>query len=148
MIIDQIQLNEKTVSVCYSKTLYNIPIVPTLLREAATLIDSGNAFPTIFLKDSQSVIWFENDEDVVAFIVFENYIEGRPSCFIHFSWVNPKYRGHGVRSLIQTYLEDDCKKNEIYVISTQTFVKNESIDRSYEKIGLKPLTYMRYKRLK
>ena len=148
MILDQITIKDKTVAVCYSNTLYNIPIVPTLLREAATLIDSGNAFPTIFLKDSQSVIWFEDDEDVVAFIVFENYIEGRQSCFIHFSWVNPKHRGNGIRSLIQEYLEDICKKNEIYVISTQTFVKNEKIDRSYEKIGLLPLTYMRYKKLK
>jgi GNAT superfamily N-acetyltransferase len=148
MLLDQVILKGKNASVWYSDTLYNIPIVPTILREAANLIDSGNAFPTVFLKDSHSVIWIEDDEDVISFIVFENFIDGRPSCFIHFSWVNSKYRGNGIRSIIQTYLEDICKKNKIYIISTQTFVKNESIDRSYEKIGLMPLAYMRYKKLK
>jgi GNAT superfamily N-acetyltransferase len=148
VLIDQIFIDNTPVSVYYSKKLYNVKIVPTILRNAAELIDTGNAFPTIFLNDNQSVIWFENDKDVLSFIVFDLFVDGKPSCYIQFSWVNPKFRGKGIRTEIQRYLEDVCKENEVYIISTQTFVKNESIDKSYDKIGLKPLTYLRYKMLK
>lgn len=147
MLIDQLFLEGSEIRVCHSDTLYNLNIVPTIFREAAVLIDSGNAFPAIFLKNTYGAVWFENDQDVVSFIVYEpNYIDN-PVTHIHFSWVNPKFRGKGVRSLIQRYFEDICKQNKNYVISSQTFVHNKEVDRSYDKIGLRPLTYMRYKKL-
>jgi GNAT superfamily N-acetyltransferase len=148
MIIDQIFLEGIEISVCYSKTLYNLPIVPTLFREAAELIDSGNSFPTVFLKNSQSVIWFESSNDVIAFIVFDLKYDDNPMAFIYFSWVNPKFRGKGIRSMIQSYFEEICKKENVFIISSQTFVKNEEIDKAYDKIGLVPLVYLRFKKLK
>lgn len=148
MILDQIFLEGAEVRVCYSNTLYNLHIVPTLFREAANLIDSGDSFPTIFLKDSQHVVWFESDNDVIAFIVFDLKYNDNPMAFIYFSWVNPKFRGKGIRSSIQHYFEEVCKKADVHFISSQTFVKNAEIDKAYDKIGLVPLVYLRFKKLK
>jgi len=148
MLLDKIFIKGIESSVYHSGTLYNLPIVPTLLKDAASLIETGNAFPTIFLKNNQDIIWIENNEDVISFIVFDKMVDEKPICHIHFSWVNSKHRGNGIRSIIQNYLETFCIKNNIFVISTQTFVKNKEIDKSYEKIGLNPVTYMRYKKLK
>lgn len=148
MILDQIFIDGTEVRVCYSNTLFNLHIVPTLFREAAALIDSGNSPPRVFLNDSQSVVWFECDTDVIAFIVFDLTINNTPVAFIYFSWVNPKFRGKGIRTSIQHYFEDVCKKEGIFYISSHTSIKNAEIDKSYDKIGLVPHMYVRFKKLK
>lgn len=124
------------------------PICSFFLKQQSKLVSNGHALPTPQLDDTTSgAIFAEADGEILGHIVY-NHLEKRGQLWIVLSAVDESQRGRGIFTLMNKHFEELAKEKGCWYIASHIHVDNKIRLKSAEKVGMKPLFYFMFKRLK
>jgi len=96
---------------------------------------SGNYPPQRWIenliKDKQMVIVAEANKEIVGFRMGETLSDNK--AIAHLIVVNPKYRTHGVGSMLVEAFEKECVKRKVRVLLTYVYAGNKKTVDFFQK---------------
>lgn len=119
------------------------------LRQHADLIDNGHGLPmTSWSDDECGVIWAEQNDNVVGFIVYDHAdLKSKGVLSIVLTAVDPELRGRRIYAAMHKWFEELCREMGGSYVKATVSPKNTSRLKSCEQVGLKPLFIQLYKKV-
>ncbi len=139
----------KEIKIMHTDSLGMSPIFTFFLRQMATLIDNGFAYPFTSWNDGDCSAVYATDENgkILGHIVYEHY-ENKGLLWITLSAVDEDSRGLGIYTILHGYFEQIAKEKGCWAISSHIHKNNKVRLASADKVGMVPVFHWMGKKLK
>jgi ribosomal protein S18 acetylase RimI-like enzyme len=136
-----------TVTVKFSATLGNSPVVPIFLRAYATLIESGHAFNYIAGTNKSKAVYAEIDGRIVAHLVYDIQDDIPKTTYVVFGGVDDAFKRRGLYTILNKYLEQQGKKAGSKKVVSLVHAENIAMLALGEAVGRKKVFHRLEKEL-
>jgi predicted GNAT family acetyltransferase len=144
---------EEPLEIYFSNELRGTPAMVELLKANIELLEQNHAgIARVLISDDDRVVWAQTlDGKIKSTVAYATTIDDNKnykSVTLTLTYTDPKFRGKGLRSLLQPYVEQAILNEGCNLILSYVHVNNASPNAVVQKQGFVPHSTVYYKQLK
>jgi predicted GNAT family acetyltransferase len=144
---------EEPLEIYFSNELRGTPAMVELLKSNIEMLEKNHAgIARVLISDDDRVVWAQTLEgkirSTVAYATTKDDNKNYKSVTLTLTYTDPKFRGKGLRSLLQPYVEQAILNEGCNLILSYVHVNNASPNAVVQKQGFVPHSTVYYKQLK
>lgn len=135
-------INDMMVEIYFAPTIADSPVLPTIFRAHADLMEAGWANYSHLTNNRSKAVYAVLDQKIVGFMTYDFQDDIWKTCWVYLSFVDPNFRQNGIFKVLHKHLEDQAQKNGSRKICSLVHTDNQPMIASGISVGRYP-NYLR-----